>query len=183
MKSFNNFYLIFFLIVISSLPFIGLYSSKHFILHDTLQKFQIYSLFASSLKEFGTLPLFNPFYDWGISTSLDNIFGIGVAQYISMALSLLFPSIENELVFYVFSLQLNWIIFLFGFYLINKEMKIPNTANILFLFFFGSINSYRNHNFNKLKKDYKIYSSSSFLTNEQRFFLFKEFISRITFTN
>lgn len=90
-----------------------------------------------------------------------------------MALSLLFPSIENELVFYVFSLQLNWIIFLFGFYLINKEMKIPNTANILFLFFFGSINSYRNHNFNKLKKDYKIYSSSSFLTNEQRFFYLK----------
>jgi len=116
---FNTIFLIF---LISSLPFIGLYTSNHFVLHDTLQKFQIFTLFASSLKEFGTLPLFNPFYDWGISTSLDNIWGIGIGQYISMGIYLLFPSIKNEFIFFVLSLQFNWLFFLVGFYLINKEI-------------------------------------------------------------
>ena len=41
------------------------------------------------------------------------------------------------------------------------------------LFFFGSLNSYRNHEITKLQKDYNIYTSKSFLTNEQRYFYLK----------
>lgn len=61
----------------------------------------------------------------------------------------------------------------------NFKIRLNDKNHKYDLFFFGSLNSYRNHEITKLQKDYKIFYSESFLTNEQRYFYLKNSLAAL----
>ena len=116
----------------------------------------------------GLIPHYkNDYYIENITKRFKNIFRI--KNYISSLISIMLDdnSFESYKDFLQNSNSFNFVPDS------NFKIRLNDKDYEYDLFFFGSLNSFRNHEIAKLQKKYKVYFSNIFLTNEQRSFFLK----------
>ena len=104
--------------------------------HDTLYQYINYGYIFDAFRLTNQIPLWNPYYSYGITTSLTN-YTITAPEYFGIFLSKILGS-KNSLIFFNLSLIIDCFLYLAGIILILKHLKISKNV-IIFSTFIAAI--------------------------------------------
>jgi hypothetical protein len=121
----SNTKLIFFALFLSLLPnFLILFLHQSFFNHDTLDILINYKFSYDSLASSNEFPLWNPYYAYGITTSLSNL-AVSSSQYLSLLIGKIIHS-SSFFLFFNFSIVFDSFLYMTGIILLLKHLKIAN---------------------------------------------------------